>query len=309
MWYSGRRQVTIGRDAAIDFASGSLVIRRLLFLLTLSPALVLSLPMAALAAQAGSPEERMAALVNQARMAQGLNPLAINPRLTAAAVAHARDMVAHGFMEHEGRNGSTPQQRAVLHGYEVPPRSPWMVVEVISARPTAEAAANWLLTDRVHRGVMLRPAWREMGIAFVKGGPYGQFWTIEFGCQPNVLPIHTEPKAGGMTVRLTNEDCAPGGGTAEQIGRATEMLVSDKKGFGGASWEPYSATKSVPWTGNVFVKLRDSRGREALSAAGTESPTVTAATVEPPTEVPASASPPLVQPTPSGLFEPVPGAR
>ncbi len=308
MWYPGRRLVTIG-DAVIDYASGSLLIRHLLPLLTLTCALSLSVPMAAIAAQTASPEERMAGLVNQARRAQGLNPLAINPQLTAAALAHARDMVAQGYMEHEGRNGSTPQQRAVLHGYAVPPRSAWMVVEVISARPTAEAAADWLLTDRVHRGVLLRPTWREMGIAFVKGGPYGQFWTIEFGCQPNVLPLHTEPTAGGMTVRLTNEDCAPGGGTAEQIGRATEMLISDKKDLTGATWEPFSATKSLPWSGNVFVKLRDSRGREALSAAGTGSATVTAATVDPPTEVPASSTPPLVQPTPSGLFEPVPGVR
>ena len=95
-------------------------------------------------------------------------------------------------------------------GYGAPANSAWLVLEVISARQTAEAAANWLLSDRLHRGVLLRGYWREMGAAYVEGGPYGQFWVVEFGCRPNVPASQAEPTAsGGVTLRLSNEECTP----------------------------------------------------------------------------------------------------
>jgi uncharacterized protein YkwD len=289
MWYPGRRLGGRTRTPADD-APGSLAIRRPLLALALVATVLLSMPVVAAARQSATPQERMAALVNRARIAQGLNPVAISPELTAAAEAHSRDMAASGYMEHRARDGSTPQQRAVRNGYAVPQGTAWIVVEVISARPTPEAAADWLLTDRLHRGVMLRPAWREMGIGYVKGGPYGQFWTIDFGCRPNVLPVLTEAApSGGMTVRLTNEDCAPGGGNADQIGRATEMMVSDRKDFRGAVWEPFSATKSLPNVGDVHVKLRDGRGREATSLARKPGGDVAAAMTSPAAPIPTSA--------------------
>jgi uncharacterized protein YkwD len=51
---------------------------------------------AAPAAGSATPAERMALLVNQARTAQGLGPVAVSAELAAAAEAHARDVVAHG---------------------------------------------------------------------------------------------------------------------------------------------------------------------------------------------------------------------
>ena len=227
-----------------------------------------STPVAAAAQPAQGPAVQMATLVNQARSAQGLPLLAISPELTAAAVAHTRDMVARGYMEHRAVDGSTPQQRAVRHGYQVPAGTPWIVVEVISARATAEAAANWLLSDPLHRGVMLKKNWREMGVAYVQGGPYGQFWTIEFGCRPNVLPVTAETSATGTMLRLTNEECAPAGGSAGQMGRATEVMVSERADFAGATWEPFTPTRPVAANGgSVHVKLRDSQGRETSTVA------------------------------------------
>jgi hypothetical protein len=248
---------------------------------------MLALPVAAVAQQAASPEERMATLVNQARIAQGLNPVALSSELTAAAVAHTRDMIAKGYMEHEGRDGSTPHERAFRHGYKAPLGSAWIVVEVISARATAEAALNWLLSDRLHRGVMLRSTWREMGISYQQGGPYGQLWTIEFGCRPNVIPVIADTTSGGgVTLRFTNEECSPHGGPS-QIGRATQVMVSDKRDFNGAAWEPFVSTKSVKGSpGEVFVRLRDERGREVTTAAGATSKGLTAASATTPEPIP-----------------------
>jgi len=253
-------------------------------------------------------------LINQARIAQGLNPLAITPELNASAQAHAADMVKNSYMEHEGRDGSTPQSRARAAGYMAPASSAWLVLEVISARQTAEAAANWLLSDALHRGVLLRGYWREMGAAYVEGGPYGQFWVVEFGCRPNVLPIVTEPNAnGGVTVRLTNENCTPTG-TSDAIGKATEVMVSDKPDFDGATWEPFVTSKVMNGGGgNVFVKYRDAKGRETVAASpgATANPvTVTAASASTATLNSATPPPPPAAgdagnpPPDSGLFPP-----
>jgi len=251
-------------------------------------------------------------LINQARIAQGLNPLALTSELNASAKAHASDMAQFGYMEHEGRDGSTPQTRARAAGYMAPASSAWLVLEVISARQTPEAAANWLLSDALHRGVLLRGYWREMGAAYVQGGPYGQFWVVEFGCRPNVLPVMTEPSAsGGVTVRLTNEQCTPTG-TADAIGKATEVMVSDQADFTGATWEPFVTTKVMNGAGggNVFVKYRDAKGRETVaSSQGAASPVVvtaasaSTATLNSATPPPPPAAGDAVSPPPdNGLF-------
>ena len=192
--------------------------------------------------------------------------MSLTPELNAAAKAHAEDMAAKGYMEHTAPSGSTPQTRAIKAGYGAPANSAWMVLEVISARATPEAAANWLLSDRLHRGVLMRGYWREMGAAYIQGGPYGQFWVVEFGCRPNVLPVIAEPTAsGGVTVRLSNEECTPFG-TSEAIGKATEVMISDKPDFSGATWEPFVTTKNVASTGSVFVRYRDAKGKEITAS-------------------------------------------
>ena len=288
---------------------------------------MIGLPLSAVAQQLSAPEQRIVQLINQARIAQGLGPLALTPELNAAAKAHAEDMAAKGYMEHTAPNGTTPQTRAIKAGYAAPANSAWLVLEVISARQTAEAAANWLLSDRLHRGVLLRGYWREMGAAYVEGGPYGQFWVVEFGCRPNVLPVIAEPTAsGGVTLRLSNEECTPGGNT-ESIGKATDVMISDKPDFDGAIWEPFVSTKTVGKSGSVFVRYRDARGKEVTMSTGgqaTNAVVVTAASASTTTlngaVLPAAAGstadaaetpdpksdPVLFSPRPSFVFQPKP---
>src|SRR5689334_9581308 len=54
---------------------------------------------------------------NKERAKEGLPPLKVDPKLTQAALGHARDMAEHGKMAHEGSDGSTPSQRAERQGY------------------------------------------------------------------------------------------------------------------------------------------------------------------------------------------------
>jgi hypothetical protein len=274
------------------------------------------LPLVAVAQQVSTPEQRIVTLINQARIASGLGSLALTPELNASAKTHAQDMVAKGYMEHTAPDGSTPQSRAIKAGYAAPSNSAWLVLEVISARQTAEAAANWLLSDRLHRGVLLRGYWREMGAAYVEGGPYGQFWVVEFGCRPNVLPVQAEPTAsGGVTLRLSNEECTPGG-TSETIGKATDVMISDKPDFDGAVWEPFVSTKTYNKSGSVWVKYRDKSGKEVTASTagqGSNAVIVTAASASTATlnlaAPPAAAPGDDEQPDPksdTGLFAPKP---
>ena len=265
VWYCSRRLASRLPLSHTPSRRSGPIVRAVALWAALAVALV-GVPLTAVAQQLSTQEQRIVQLINQARIAQGLGPLVLTPELNAAAKAHAEDMVAKGYMEHTAPNGSTPQSRAIKQGYGAPANSAWLVLEVISARQTAEAAANWLLSDRLHRGVLLRGYWREMGAAYVQGGPYGQFWVVEFGCRPNVLPVIAEPTAsGGVTVRLSNEECTPTG-SGEAIGKATEVMISDKPDFNGAAWEPFVTTKTVSQSGNVWVRYRDQKGREVTQS-------------------------------------------
>jgi len=136
----------------------------------------------------------LAVLVNQARVDHDLLPLARSQQLDSAAQAHSQDMVANNYLDHVGADGSTPQERADRAGYVVPPRSGWIVVEVISAISDQPAGPlNWWLTEStgVHRRVLMNPRWREFGVGYAAGGDYGNYWTLDVGCRPGVLPIVT----------------------------------------------------------------------------------------------------------------------
>jgi hypothetical protein len=156
-------------------------------------------------AEAVSRTDRLAELINQARVSAGQPPLARSSELDAAAGDHSRDMAEHSYLEHEGLDGSTPQARAAIAGYRVPADSGWLVVELISAiSDDAEGPLDWWLGEEtgVHRRNLLDPRWREMGVGYASGGEYGNYWTLLLGCRPGVLPVVT---LDGVTYRHTEQ--------------------------------------------------------------------------------------------------------
>ena len=207
-------------------------------------------------------EDQLALLVDRARTDAGVLPLARSKELDQAAIAHANDMVASGDMDHDGVDGSTPESRAADAGYQVPAGSAWLVVEVISARgDQPDDALGWWLSDALHRRVVLRSYWREMGIGYAPGGPYGRFWVMEFGCRPNVLP----PVLLDGTLTIPDENCGSGGNAfgAVQSVRVGENADSLQK----ADWQTYSAQLS--WTSGkpALVEARDAQGKDITTPA------------------------------------------
>ncbi|MEO8656537.1 MAG: CAP domain-containing protein, partial [Ramlibacter sp.] len=65
---------------------------------------------------------------------EAAGPLRPNSLLDHAAAAHARDMARHGYLEHRGRDGSGPADRAIRAGYR------WRSVaeNIASGQTTAE---------------------------------------------------------------------------------------------------------------------------------------------------------------------------
>jgi len=215
-------------------------------------------------------EDQMAMLVGRSRMDAGLLPLARSAALNRAAASHARDMVDQRYMEHEGLDGSTPGSRAAEQGYATPPGGAWLVVEVISALGDApETAMGWWLGDGLHRRVVLRSYWREMGIGYAPGGPYGRFWVVLFGCRPNVLP----PVLLDGTLSIPDEACGSG---PDAFGHVEAVRAgSNPDATHSQDWAPYVAEQSWPAGQPAVVQLRDGSGR--VLEASAHDPTVAGA--------------------------------
>ena len=171
-------------------------------------ALLLSFSMVAVAAPAHAQtakSDQLALLINRARVAEGLKPLARNPDLDRAAEAHSQDMARHSYLDHAAPDGSEPMDRAIRAGYGARKGTGWIVVEIISAiSGEPEGPLNWWLKESpaVHGRVLRNPRWREMGVGYAAGGEYGNYWTVLVGCQPGVLPV---VELDGVTHRHAEE--------------------------------------------------------------------------------------------------------
>jgi uncharacterized protein YkwD len=105
-----------------------------------------------------------------------LPPLTVNPKLTAAAAAHARDQAEHGIMSHTGSDESHPADRVQRAGYAY-----------LSCGENV-AWGKWPL-DRLMTGWMNSPPHRknilgdynEIGAARATAVDGNVYWAVEFG--------------------------------------------------------------------------------------------------------------------------------
>lgn len=115
--------------------------------------------------------------VNTLRRAAGAGPVALDPRLNAAAATHSRDMAVQNRPWHFGSDGSTPVDRLRRVGY---PGA--LVGEAISEtyEDDLTTLAAWV-EDPVTRPVILDPRATRMGFAWLQE-PQGKiWWTLVLG--------------------------------------------------------------------------------------------------------------------------------
>ncbi|WP_354698103.1 sporulation protein [Paraconexibacter sp. AEG42_29] len=128
-------------------------------------------------AATGSATELRAAvvcLVNEARTARGLTPLASESRLQTAAQAHADDMRAKSYFAHQGVLGPGLGDRVTARGYD------WSTVgENIAQgqRTPFEVVEAWLGSSGHCKNIL--GAFSDIGI----GVNSGRYWVQDFGVQ------------------------------------------------------------------------------------------------------------------------------
>jgi len=131
---------------------------------------------------------RVLELVNDARRAPRVcgdrsfspsHPLVSSALLNRVALGHAQSMAAWDYMDHTGRDGSTPADRVNRVGYR------WSRVgENVAAGPaTAKVVVAGWLESPGHCANVMSPAFTEMGIAFAvnRQGRQGVYWAQVFG--------------------------------------------------------------------------------------------------------------------------------
>lgn len=122
--------------------------------------------------------------VNSLRQAAGAPTLTMNAKLNAAAATHSRDMSVQNRPWHFGSDGSSPIDRVQRVGYEGR-----MVGEAISETFETElqTLSAWM-EEPSTRAVILDPAARELGFAWLQESNGKIWWTLVLGT-PEMAPI------------------------------------------------------------------------------------------------------------------------
>jgi len=135
-----------------------------------------TLPYRATAAQAsGSLESQDLTLVNRARAAAGLVPLAQYDPLRDVAREYARELFSSGYLSHVSRAGQTLPDRIVAAGIAA-----HVVGENLAYAADVPQAHEALMASPDHRRNILYPLYRLVGIGVVDGGAKGVVLVEDF---------------------------------------------------------------------------------------------------------------------------------
>jgi uncharacterized protein YkwD len=115
-------------------------------------------------------------LINDFRAKKNLTPLSIDPQVTAAAEALAKDMAMHDRMSHIGPDGQDVGKRLLAAGYPFRIAAENVAVGQASA---GEAIEGWIKSAPNSRNIMLAGA-KHAGIAYEykTETKYKTFWVL-----------------------------------------------------------------------------------------------------------------------------------
>lgn len=129
-------------------------------------------------AQAAAWRNAVIELVNQERLARGLNVVAHDPTLEAMATQYACELIQYEFFDHVNPvTGSTLADRAQEFQYD------FLVVgeNLAAGQASPEAAFEDWMNSPSHRQNILDPRFTHLGVAIRIGGEYATYWVQEFG--------------------------------------------------------------------------------------------------------------------------------
>jgi uncharacterized YkwD family protein len=117
----------------------------------------------------------MVNLVNQERMGQGIQPLAVNSQLTTLARQKSQDMVAKNYFSHTSPTYGSPFDMMKNAGVTYSTAG-----ENLAGAQTTESAHQNLMNSPGHRANILNPKFTEIGIGIASGSIYGNIFTQMF---------------------------------------------------------------------------------------------------------------------------------
>ena len=136
---------------------------------------------------ASTVSRRVLELINEARLHTrscgrrkfpATTPLKQDGALEHAALAHAQDLAAHNYIDHEGSDGSMPADRATRAGYT------WKSVaeNVAAGQTTAEEVVNTWLASPGHCANLMNPSYYHTGVAYAvnPASEKGIYWVQVF---------------------------------------------------------------------------------------------------------------------------------
>lgn len=147
-------------------------------------------------------QERLLAATNEVREGDGMNPLALNEKLSIAATMKAQDMLRDQYWAHVAPDGTTPWEWFKLSGYN------YGVAGENLARgfQTASGVTTAWMNSTQHRANLLNPDYKDVGFAVIPGELNGERTSV-------VVAMYGAPKddavAQTAVLAATGADMGP----------------------------------------------------------------------------------------------------
>jgi len=120
-------------------------------------------------------EGKMVNLVNQARLSQGVRPLAVHNGLTSLARLKSQDMVNKNYFSHTSPTYGSPFDMMRQAGISYRTAG-----ENIAGAATTESAHQSLMNSPGHKANILNTNYNQIGIGIASGSIYGKIFTQMF---------------------------------------------------------------------------------------------------------------------------------
>ena len=219
--------------------------------------------LAGLAPPDSSSNQELLEAHNHVRAEAKLPPLRLNPKLNAAALAHAEDMAKREMMTHEGADGSTPAQRVERKGYDFRATAE----NVARGQMTVKSVMKSWMDSPPHKENILGKS-EEVGFGKVEGDNGQFYWCADFGT-PWPTPSIAEARSG-LIDRLNRERTAAGKKSLTPNKILNDVATHQAEGL--ASAASLQAPKAKDDAPDVGKTLQDAgyrfRSLAQLSAAG-----------------------------------------
>jgi uncharacterized protein YkwD len=195
---------------------------------------------------------------NKERAERKLPPLMAEPRLTAAAKAHADDMASHRKMTHEGSDGSAPADRVKRQKYTYLKTGE----NVAEGQESVEAVMDTWMNSPHHRENILGD-FTEVGVARAEGPDGKPYWCVDFG---RPFPRLDPDKAEGELAERLNHARADASmktlNVSPRLAKAARAIAADSAAKGmpksGDAAKEQPKDKDAPKTPDPLERIKES---------------------------------------------------